>query len=82
MPFAPKCKLRGGGGGAVGRTDGQTMAGAGCGGGGGGGGGGGAAVSASRGKPEKAELVLGVAQVACTLPISHRPDVKIVSRVR
>ena len=81
MPFAPKCKLRGGGGGgAVGRTDGQTMAGAG--GGGGGGGGGGAAVSASRGKPEKAELVLGVAQVACTLPISHRPDVKIVSRVR
>ena len=81
MPFAPKCKLRGGGGGggAVGRTDGQTMAGAG---GGGGGGGGGAAVSASRGKPEKAELVLGVAQVACTLPISHRPDVKIVSRVR
>ena len=82
MPFAPKCKLRGGGGGgAVGRTDGQTMAGAG-GGGGGGGGGGVAAVSASRGKPEKAELVLGVAQVACTLPISHRPDVKIVSRVR
>ena len=82
MPFAPKCKLRGGGGGgAVGRTDGQTMAGAGgC--GGGGGGGGGAAFSASRGKPEKAELVLGVAQVACTLPISHRPDVKIVSRVR
>ena len=81
MPFAPKCKLRGGGGGgAVGRTDGQTMAGAGgC---GGGGGGGGAAFSASRGKPEKAELVLGVAQVACTLPISHRPDVKIVSRVR
>ena len=68
----------------MGLTDGQTMAGFGRGGGGGGGvgGGGGAAVSASRGKPEKAELVLGVAQVACTLPISHRPDVKIVSRVR
>ena len=38
MPLAPKHKFRGGtgGGGAVGLTDGQTMAGAGGGGGGGG----------------------------------------------
>ena len=70
----------------MGLTDGQTMAGAGGGGGcgrGGGGGGNGwsaAAISAFRGGPEKVELVLGVAQMACTLPINHCLADKIVSR--
>ena len=68
----------------MGLTDGQTIAGVGGGGGCGRGGGGGgkvrSAVSASRGGPEKVELVLGVAQMACTLPINHCLADKIVSR--
>ena len=85
MPFAPKQRFRGGGGGgggAVGLTDGQTMTRAG--GGGVGGGGGGtiwteSVVSAFRGR---SELVLGVAQMACTLLINHWPDDNSVSRVQ
>ena len=83
MPFAPKQRFRGGGGGgAVGLTEGQTIAEAcgGCG-GGGGGGGGEAAASLSRGGPGKVELVLELARVACTLSISQSPDDKIVFRV-
>ena len=69
----------------MGLTDGQTIAGVGGGGGCGRGGGGGgkvrsAAFSASLGGPEKVELVLGVAQMACTLPINHCLADKIVSR--
>ena len=68
----------------MGLTDGQTIAGVGGGGGCGRGGGGGGKVrlafSASRGGPEKVELVLGVAQMACTLPINHCLADKIVSR--
>ena len=73
--------LGGGGGGAEGLTVGQTTAGA----GGGGGGCGGwleAGVSSARVGPGKVELVLGVAQKACTFLINHRPEDKRVSRVR
>ena len=81
MPFAPKHKFRGGGGGgAVGRTDGQTMAGAGGGGGGGGKVWADSILSAFGGVGF--ELVLGLAQMACTLLINHCPDDKIVSRVQ
>ena len=68
----------------MGLTVGQIMAGVGGGGGGGGGGvggvGGGAA-SSLRGGPGKAELLLGLAQMARTLSISQSPDDKIVFRV-
>ena len=70
----------------MGLTDGQTIAGVGGGGGCGRGGGGGgkvwlaAAVSASRGGPEKVELMLGVALMACALPINHCLNDKMVSR--
>ena len=60
----------------MGLTDGQTMAGV-----GGGGGGGGGAASLECGGPGKAELLLGLARMACTLSISQSPDDKIVFRV-
>ena len=41
-----------------------------------------AAASSSRGGPGKVELVLGVAQKACTFLINHCPDDKSLSRVR
>ena len=69
----------------MGLTVGQTIAGVGGGGGGGGGGGvgsvGGGAASSLRGGPGKAELLLGLAQMARTLSISQSPDDKIVFRV-
>ena len=69
----------------MGLTVGQIMAGVGGGGGGGGGGGvggvGGGAASSLRGGPGKAELLLGLAQMARTLSISQSPDDKIVFRV-
>ena len=66
----------------MGLTVGQIMAGVGGGGGGGGVGGvGGGAASSLRGGPGKAELLLGLAQMARTLSISQSPDDKIVFRV-
>ena len=91
MPLAPYDRTLGGGGGAEGRTVGQTMAGLGWGVGGGGGGGGGGVVdwrvSVLRASPEvfgpgKVESVSGVALMACILLTNHRPADKINSRLR
>ena len=75
--------MRGGGGGAEGRTVGQTIAGGWV---GSGAGGGGRAVSlgasGSAGGSGRVGLALGVAPTACTFLINLRPADKRMSRVR